>query len=82
MEREAEMVTDGIRALVLEYFGYSTNIFQFISDAHTPKNVMIVGQKKKGNVEKNPKVLEKIGKIKEYFGIKEHYLEREIGAHM
>lgn len=79
LERESEMVTDGIRALVLEYFGYSTNVFQFISDAHTPKNVLIVGQKKKGGVVKDPKVLEKIQKAKEYFGIREHYLERVAG---
>jgi len=37
MERQAEMVTDGIRALILEYYGYSTKVFEFISDAHTPK---------------------------------------------
>jgi len=45
MERQAEMVTDGIRALVLEYFGYSTKVFEFISDTHTPKNAMIIGMK-------------------------------------
>ncbi|MET4084133.1 SAM-dependent methyltransferase [Pedobacter sp. UYP30] len=43
LERQAEMVTDGIRALILEYFGYKTKVFEFISDAHTPKNVLIVG---------------------------------------
>jgi hypothetical protein len=37
LERQAEMVTDGIRALILEYFGYKTKVFEFISDAHTPK---------------------------------------------
>ena len=45
MERQAEMVTDGIRALILEYFGYKTKVFEFISDAHTPKNVLVVGVK-------------------------------------
>ncbi len=45
VERQAEMVTDGIRALILEYFGYSTKVFEFISDQHTPKNVLIVGQR-------------------------------------
>jgi SAM-dependent methyltransferase len=37
LERQAEMVTDGIRSLILEYFGYKTKIFEFISDVHTPK---------------------------------------------
>src|SRR5690606_21493052 len=46
MERQAEMVTDGLRALVMEYFGYQTKAFQFVSDAHTPKNVLVVGEKR------------------------------------
>ena len=46
LERQAEMVTDGIRALILEYYGYSTKIVEFVSDSNTPKNVMIVAEKK------------------------------------
>ncbi|MGY3053487.1 SAM-dependent methyltransferase [Pedobacter sp. UYEF25] len=53
LERQAEMVTDGIRALILEYFGYKTKVFEFISDAHTPKNVMVVGIRKKEKGAKN-----------------------------
>ncbi|VTP96657.1 class I SAM-dependent methyltransferase [Sphingobacterium daejeonense] len=37
MERHAEMLTDSIRALILEYYGYETKVMQFISDQHTPK---------------------------------------------
>ena len=37
LERQAEMVTDGIRSLILEYFGYTTKVFEFISGEHTPK---------------------------------------------
>jgi SAM-dependent methyltransferase len=44
MEREAEMVTDAMRAMILEYFGYSTKVFEFVGTEHTPKNVLIVGQ--------------------------------------
>lgn len=76
LERQAEMVTDGIRALVLEYFGYSTKVFEFVSDAHTPKNVLIVGEKKTNiSQERKEIVLEKIKSSKSFFGIKEHYLE-------
>ncbi len=74
-ERQAEMVTDGIRAMILEYFGYSTKIFEFISDAHTPKNVMIVGMKTKNAPQCNSALLEKIQKAKSYFGIEHHALE-------
>jgi len=71
LERQAELVTDGIRALLLEANGYQTKVFEFISTEHTPKNVMIVATKGKVNEE----ALEKVEAIKKEFGIKEHYLE-------
>jgi SAM-dependent methyltransferase len=76
LERQAEMVTDGIRALILEYFGYKTKVFEFISDAHTPKNVMIVGIKSEHKTPNNPDILAKIEASKKYFGIGYHHLER------
>jgi SAM-dependent methyltransferase len=77
LERQAEMVTDGIRALILEYYGYKTKVFEFISDAHTPKNVLVVGVKSKGKGAKNKEeILQKIKETKAYFGIEYHHLER------
>lgn len=76
-ERQAEMVTDGIRALVLEAFGYSTKVFEFISDQHTPKNVMIVGERTGRG--RNAEALTKIAEAKAFFGIKRHYLETATG---
>ncbi len=76
MERQSEMVTDGMRALILEYFGYKTKVFEFISDAHTPKNVMIVGTKSPQGLIRNPQALETLKKTKEYFGIGHHHLEK------
>jgi SAM-dependent methyltransferase len=76
LERQAEMVTDGIRALILEYFGYKTKVFEFISDAHTPKNVMIVGIKNPNIQQKDERVLEKIRDARSYFGIEYHHLEK------
>lgn len=83
LERQAEMVTDGIRALILEYFGYKTKVFEFISDAHTPKNVLVVGVKKSpkslvGNLwnEEQNMILQKIKASKAYFGIGYHHLEK------
>jgi SAM-dependent methyltransferase len=75
LERQAEMVTDGIRALILEYFGYATKVFEFISDAHTPKNVLIVGIKKQGFIDKES-ILNKIKTTKAFFGIQYHHLEK------
>lgn len=76
MERQAEMVTDGFRALILEYFGYQTKVFQFISDAHTPKNVLIVGERRSIDTQKQQEILMKIKSTKTYFGISYHHLEQ------
>jgi len=76
VERQAEMVTDGIRAMILEYFGYKTKVFEFISDAHTPKNVMIVGTKNHRSTPDKAQILKKIKDAKAYFGIEYHHLER------
>jgi SAM-dependent methyltransferase len=81
LERQAEMVTDGIRAMILEYFGYKTKVFQFISDAHTPKNVLVVGIKGKINPKKQAEILEKLKVTKRYFGIGFHHLERLVNIH-
>lgn len=40
-ERQAEFVTDALRAQLLEWAGYRTRVIEFISTEHTAKNVMI-----------------------------------------
>jgi hypothetical protein len=45
-ERQAELLTDGIRALALEAAGYEAKVFEFISNEHTGKNVMIAAVKR------------------------------------
>ena len=40
-ERQAEFVTDALRAQLLEWAGYRTKVFEFISPDHTAKNLMI-----------------------------------------
>ncbi len=79
LERQAEMVTDGIRALILEYCGYSTKVFQFISEAHTPKNVMIVAEKKSKTDSQKQEIIQKIKQSKAFFGIDYHHLEKLLG---
>lgn len=41
-DRYAQMLTDGLRALLLESQGYRAKVVEFISDAHTHRNVMLV----------------------------------------
>ncbi len=74
LERQAVMVTDTIRALIMEYFGYKTQVMEFIEMEHTPKNVLLVG-KKTGRQANRDEVLKEIKNLKERYGIRQHYLE-------
>jgi Methyltransferase domain len=75
-ERQAEILTDGIRALLLEAHGYHTKVFEFISTEHTAKNVMITAQKDpKSTPTHQKKALEQIIQLKASFGLKSHFLE-------
>lgn len=81
VERIAEMVTDGMRSQLLELSGYRTNLFEFISDAHTPKNVMIVATKSEATLK--PNEYEKLHAVftatKAQFGIGAFRLEQLLG---
>jgi hypothetical protein len=78
MERQAEMVTDALRALLLEREGYRTRVFEFVSDAHTPKNNLIVAEW--GGARERAAVEAEIAAVKAAFGVAEHYLEQALGA--
>ncbi len=77
MERQAVMITDTIRALILEYFGYKTQVMEFIEMEHTPKNVLLVGRKVgEPSAEEKISILKEINNLKERYGIEKHYLEK------
>lgn len=79
LERHAEMLTDSMRALILEYYGYQTKVMQFIADAHTPKNVMILATKSKVSASRQAEILAQLKASKTYFGVGYHHLERLCG---
>lgn len=76
-EREFEMVTDTIRALVLERNSYKSNIFEFISSEHTGKNTMLVGVKSNRATD-SKSIDDKINSLKANYQIDYHYLEKLI----
>ncbi len=76
LEKQAEMVTDALRALLLEANGYRTRVFEFVSDAHTPKNNLIVAQKARTDREE---ALRRLRETKALFGVRQHYLETLLG---
>lgn len=79
LEREAESITDGLRALLLEKSGYSTKLFEFVATEHTPKNNMIVGTKQKKEAD-TEKLNEQIQAIKNFYGIESQKLESLLSA--
>ena len=48
-ERMAALYTDAIRAQILEYTGYNTQILEFIDMEHTPKNILLRAVSRKKN---------------------------------
>ncbi|UJW86665.1 class I SAM-dependent methyltransferase [Devosia sp. SL43] len=79
LERQAEMVTDTLRALLLELNGYRTKVFEFVSDAHTPKNNLIVAEKDGRAGRDREALLKQIADVKAMFGVERHYLEGLLG---
>jgi hypothetical protein len=72
--QEAEMVTDGLRALLLDANGYDAQVFEFVSLEHTSKNKMILAVKRALPKAADP-VLKQIRDIKSFYGITEQRLE-------
>ena len=74
LEREAEMVTDALRALLLEEAGYKVQIMEFISSDHTDKNKLLVATRRTGRFGA-AKYRSRIEALKAFYGITEHHLE-------
>jgi hypothetical protein len=78
--QEAEMLTDGLRALLLDAAGYDTQVFEFISLEHTNKNKMILAVKRKAGAKAPDEVIGQIRDIKAFYGIQEQCLESLLKA--
>ncbi|KAM3575258.1 hypothetical protein VYU27_002844 [Nannochloropsis oceanica] len=51
MERQAEIVTDSIRVLALQLSGYRAQVFEWINDEETSKNLMLAATKRQRPLE-------------------------------
>lgn len=74
-ERMAALITDGIRANLLEKWGYDTQILEFIDMEHTPKNILIRAVKRSekqgaGKSIQVPKGAMQVEEMTEALGIK------------
>ncbi len=76
-ERQAEFVTDALRAELLEWAGYRTKAFEFVSTEHTAKNLLITAVKAhpRGDAERARRVCD----LAAFYGIERHALARRLG---
>ncbi len=73
--QQAEMLTDGLRAMLLDAAGYDTQVFEFISLEHTNKNKMILAIKRDQPTPAG-EVLRQVDDIKAFYGIRQQCLEQ------
>ncbi|MEC7119770.1 MAG: SAM-dependent methyltransferase [Pseudomonadota bacterium] len=73
--QQAEMLTDSLRALLLEAHGYETKVFEFVALEHTSKNKMILAIKKSASAHKKTEVLAQVTALKKFYGIQQQCLE-------
>ena len=72
--QQAEMLTDGLRAMLLEACGYDAQVFEFVALEHTQKNKMILAVKRTEQTE-NATVLSQVRELKNFYGIRDQCLE-------
>ncbi len=77
-ERQAEFVTDALRAELLEWAGYRTKVFEFISTEHTAKNLMIAAIKIRPRGTVDDSTAEQLRAFARFYGIKSQALARQL----
>ena len=73
--QEAEMVTDSLRALLLETCGYEAKVFEFVSLEHTSKNKMILAPRRDAGAGRPERARGELADLKGFYGIREQRLE-------
>lgn len=76
-ERQAEFVTDALRAQLLEWAGYRTKVFEFISTEHTAKNLMIAAIK--SHAPGDPARATRLRAFADFYGIRTQALAAHLG---
>ncbi len=69
-ERIAALMTDSVRANLLECAGYKTQLLEFIDISHSPKNILIRASKSNVSKEKREKSIKEVNNLVEKFNFK------------
>lgn len=78
LERQAEFVTDALRAALLEWAGYDTKVFEFISTGHTAKNLMIAAVKRE-HPKNREELKRRVRELAAFYGIQSQRLAEKVG---
>ncbi|HVS50963.1 MAG TPA: SAM-dependent methyltransferase [Opitutaceae bacterium] len=78
-ERQAEFVTDALRAQLLEWCGYRTKVFEFVSTEHTAKNLMIAAIRARPRGRMDDAFAASVRAFAQFYGIRSHALARQLG---
>lgn len=70
-ERMAALMTDSIRANILEAMGYKTQLIEFIDFEHSPKNILIRAVRSKVSREKRKKLIDEIEALRSEFSFEQ-----------
>jgi len=73
--QEAEMVTDSMRALLLETCGYEARVFEFVSLEHTSKNKMILARRRDAAAGNGERARAELAELKAFYGVRTQTLE-------
>ena len=68
-ERIAALMTDSVRANLLECAGYKTQLLEFIDISHSPKNILIRASKANISKEKQAKSLNEVNSLIKEFNV-------------
>ncbi len=77
-ERQAEFITDALRAALLEWAGYDTKVFEFISTEHTAKNLMIAATKRGGTRDRD-EAAKRVRELAGFYGVRSQQLATTLG---
>ena len=76
-ERQAEFATDALRAQLLEWAGYRTRVFEFVSTEHTAKNLMIAAIR--AQAPGNSGAAARLRAFASFYGIRRQSLAGQLG---
>ncbi|MBA2127711.1 SAM-dependent methyltransferase [Hyphomicrobium methylovorum] len=77
-QRQADLVTDAARALLLEAAGYKVKIIEFVSTEHTAKNLLIAASK--SSTVNRDAARRQYRALKELTGFATHHLDTQLKA--